>query len=149
MCNLLYLSTTGDLVPSQCNHSGFLFFEKITREDYPRIGEVLLYDNLWFVSNKQGGCSCGFRNTHNDISDFGFYEPLDWAKEEEENIIATKLLYQVIRGLLDSGHGVDILEDWDELPPEEFSEMEVDLNEVREEQLVFYVNSHYVFKAGS
>jgi hypothetical protein len=145
MCNFLYLSTTSDLDLTLYNQLDVLNFERMDKSQNQRLTDVLLYENVWYVSNRPGDCSCGFRHMMSNMSEFGFFSPMDWYKEDEDEILATKLLYKVLYGLLESGHKADILDDYHELPKETLPLLEVNLKEIGEDRFLLYEDSHFVF----
>jgi hypothetical protein len=141
MCYVLLLSTTSseDLA---AHNSELVLFTK----DLPTIAEVksLKYPNKWYIGSKSG-CSCSFRHLHS--IELGFSEPVEWYKENPEDIEATKQLIQIIRDLVAHGERVDCIDAWEhqEMYPVANGKLEVDLSKVKNSEFRFFENHHFTF----
>lgn len=141
MCYVLLLSTTStdDLAS---HNSELVHFTK----ELPKIAEVssLKYPNKWYIGSKSG-CSCSFRHLHS--IELGFSEPVEWYKENPEDIEATKQLIQIIRDLVAHGEQVDCIDAWEhqEMYPVANGKLEVDLSKVKNSEFRFFENHHFIF----
>src|SRR3990172_5989413 len=108
MCYSVYISTDSSEDISKRN-SELVRFEKVTDTNDDICTKLLEFPNRWYVGSKSG-CSCTFR--HLLSIELGFAEPVDWYKEEQDEINATGELYSALDALLSSGHRVDILDRW-------------------------------------
>ena len=145
MCNLVFLSTDSpeDLATNSSEDLD-LTFTKATLEDLQQIHRNLAHENVWFLSHF-GGCSCHFRHVIAGNVQFDFRDPQDWDDEDEDDIQATVAVYKVIKGLVENGFSVDII-DFENEPPEEFIELEVDLGQVPQSAFRFFENYRFNFR---
>ena len=140
MCYALYLSTTSKEDLTELN-TDLVRFERIRPEDED--ARDLLHSQRWYVGSKSG-CSCTFR--HLTSTELGFGEPVDWAPEEEDEILATAELYRAIRSIISGGFGVDLLNLWVGMERGEVTEMNIDLHSVPEAAFRLFENHHFVFE---
>lgn len=109
MCYVLYLATDcpEDLA---ARSSQLVRFERAGDEGLPSIG-ILTQPHRWFVGSKSG-CSCTFRHLYRDSVDLGFGAPEDWYPEEQDALDATRELYEIVKGIVERGHEVELLDCW-------------------------------------
>jgi len=143
MCYMLLLSTSSseDLSVHNCD---LIHFEKDASEHAP--SNALRYSNKWFVGSRSG-CSCSFRQLYS--IELGFEEPVDWYKEDQDDIAATLLFVKIVKSLLTKGEGVDCIDLWDDIldQPEEASipVLEVNFEKIGETEFRFFENHHFNF----
>ena len=139
MCYELILSTTSnrDLAASNTELVRF-------SRDVPAIAEVsdLKYAYKWYVGSRSE-CSCSFRHLYS--VDLGFGEPVDWYKEEQEDIDATLQVIAMIRSLIASGESVDCIDAWPRPDTSGTTELMVDLRTVSDREFRFFENYHFIF----
>lgn len=128
MCYGVYISTdsTEDLATRS---SDLVLFEKVTDSDSDPCISFLDHPNRWYVGSKSG-CSCTFR--HLMSIDLGFSEPVDWYKEGQDELDATRELYRVLSDLVRSGHELDLVDRWEGSKPEDIMTIDVALDDVSE-----------------
>ena len=126
MCYSVYISTDSSEDLSKHN-SELVRFEKVTDLNDDICTKLLDFPNRWYVGSKSG-CSCTFR--HLLSIDLGFAEPVDWYKEEQDEIDATRELYSTLDTLLSSGNRADILDRWQGISPEKIAVLDVSLDVV-------------------
>jgi hypothetical protein len=103
MCYGVYISTDSKQDLTSYN-TDLLRFEKVADPGSDPCISLLEYASRWYVGSKSG-CSCTFR--HLMSIDLGFSEPVDWYKEDQEELDATVELYAALDSLLTSGHQVE------------------------------------------
>jgi hypothetical protein len=64
--------------------------------------------------------------------DLGFSEPVDWYKEGQDELDATRELYRVLSDLVRSGHELDLVDRWEGSKPEDIMTIDVALDDVSE-----------------
>ncbi len=142
MCYTLLLSTNypGDLAAW---NDEFVRFSRAL----PGLPEVALlaYPQRWYVGSKSE-CSCTFRHLHSP--ELGFGEPVDWFPEEPDEIEATARFIKIVRGLVEDGYLVDVIDIWGEIGnaisgPEN---LEVDLAAVEDRAFRFLENYRLEFR---
>jgi hypothetical protein len=137
---MIYLSTDSpeDLAES---NSALVHFERIN------LGventSALKYPQRWYVGSKSG-CSCTFR--HLASTELGFGEPVDWAPEEEDEVLATAELYRIITRLISEGYALDAIDLWEGSEAGNVTRMNVDVNSVSERTFRFFENHYFVFE---
>ena len=141
MCYLVYLSTDfeGDLSQHNC---ALIRFEKDFSDTDPSVIDLLRYKYPWYVGSK-AGCSCTFR--HLLSIELGFDKPVEWFSEEEEEIEATKLFYDVVTHLISAGHKVDCIQIWAGTTKDQVKRLTVDIDIISREAFRFFENHHFVF----
>ena len=145
MCYVLLLSTTSseDLV---VHNNDFVRFSK----ELPQITEItaLKYPHRWYIGSKSV-CSCSFRHLYS--VELGFGEPVEWYKEESEDIAATLQLIQIIRELVTKGQSVDCIDAWEhqEMYPVAKDELEVNLSLIKNSEFRFFENHHFTFSSAT
>lgn len=144
MCYITLLSTTSERDLSQFNNRLIQFSRGL-----PGIPEekFLRFPVKWYLGSRNG-CSCGFRHLCQGSEDLGFAEPVEWFPEEPEDIEATRLAAEIIRGLLNEGAQVDCVDGWSGEPsttPKPMREMTVNLSEVSNSCFRFFENTHMEF----
>ena len=142
MCYVTYLSTTSDSNLKN-NNSKLINFEKIADLNADPVITLLGFPNKWFAGSNLT-CSCEFRHLMSD--DLGFGEPVDWYKEEPEEIAATKELYVVINSLISAGYEVDCVDRWEGAAPEDIKVLEVYLDEVSLAEFRLFENYKFIIK---
>ena len=139
MCYALILSTTSNEDLSQFNREDIRFNQQVP-DRLP--ANLLLYPNKWYIGSRTG-CSCSFRHLYEP--DLGFGIPEDWFPEEETDIEATKMFVHVVRSLLSTGERVDCIDAWDGNSERPFSQLSVNLSQIRDEEFRFFENHHFDF----
>lgn len=136
MCYFLYISTDSDHDLSVRNNE-LMSFKKTTAEDKELPTEILNYSNIWYVGSSQG-CSCGFR--HLMEPDLGFSEPVDWYEEDENDLEATKQIYDVLKELLCNGKNIEIVDKWTQIESIDIKTMNVSFKDVSRNEFRFIEN---------
>jgi hypothetical protein len=126
MCYSVYISTDSSEDLSRRN-SELVQFEKVIDSNSDPCITLLDFPNQWYVGSKSG-CSCTFR--HLVSIDLGISDPVDWYKEESDELDATRELYSTLIYLLSSGHHVDLLDRWEGVRPVNIIIRDVSLDEV-------------------
>ena len=139
MCYALILSTTSNEHLSQFNSEDIRFSQQVP-DRLP--ANLLLYPNKWYVGSRTG-CSCSFRHLYEP--DLGFGIPEDWFPEEESDIKATMMFVRVVRSLLAKGEHVDCIDAWEGISEMTFSQLPVNLSQIRDEEFRFFENHHFDF----
>lgn len=144
MCYSTYISTDSaeDLAK---RNSEAVRFTKVTASNADSRIDLLEYPHKWFVGSKTE-CSCSFR--HLMSGDLGFDKPQDWFPEEQEDIEATKELYNTLKWLLTSGHKLDLMDCWAETRPGDIAVLAVNLDEVSEDTFRMFENYKFKFMRG-
>jgi hypothetical protein len=143
MCYLVFISTDADQELSSPN-SSLVNFEKNLGDYESEIVNSLQYSQKWYVASKSG-CSCSFR--HLFSIELGFGEPVDWYKEESDDIEATKAFYDLVVNLLSAGNQVDCISIWEGTKIDQIKHLEVDLSSISRESFRFFENHHFSFKS--
>jgi hypothetical protein len=78
--------------------------------------------------------------------DLGFSEPVDWYKEDDDEVVATMLFIKVVRVLIQRGHKVDCIDAWHGAARGDIEEMQVSLDELNDTQFRFFENHHFRFE---
>lgn len=141
MCYEIYLSTTSpdDLSNLPCE---LYHFMPLTQDDLPVIVNLLDNPVRWFLECQYGGCSCHFRHL-NDVGEMYFAPPEDWYPEDEDNIVATSAVYDVLVGILTDGHKVDLIDAWSNTSLEAITALDVSLSEVDRDSFRFFENRKF------
>jgi len=142
MCYSVYISTDSSEDLTKQN-SDLVRFEKITDTNDNPCVRLLDFPNRWYIGSKSG-CSCTFR--HLLSIELGFSEPVDWYKEERDEINATRELYSTLDALLSSGHQVDILDMWQGIRPQNIVVVDVSLNVVGKKSFRLFENHKFRLK---
>ena len=139
MCYGVYISTdsTQDLTFYNTN---LLRFEKVVDYESDPCISLLGYASRWYIGSKSG-CSCTFR--HLMSIELGFSEPVDWYKEEQEELDATLELYAVLDSLLTSGHQVDLVDRWEGSKPGDITTIDVSLDDVLAQAFRMFENHKF------
>jgi len=140
MCYFLYISTNSDH-DLAINNNEFIKFEKVQGNDEELPIEILSYQYIWYVGSASG-CSCSFR--HLMTPDLGFSEPVDWYEEGEEEIEATKKLYDILKKEVEKGKQVEIVDKWTQTELKDIKEMEVSLSSVNRNKFRFIENYKFI-----
>jgi hypothetical protein len=140
MCYGVYISTDGSEELSRCN-SELVQFEKVTDSNTDPCIDLLNYQNKWYIGSKSG-CSCTFR--HLMSIELGFSDPVDWYKEEQDEVDATLELYSTLTNLLSSGCHVDLIDRWESTPAEKIGTLDVSLDKIT--NTAFRMFENYKFK---
>ncbi len=126
MCYSIYISTdiTEDLT---VHNSELVRFERLSDSDSDPTAVLLEYPHKWYIGSKSG-CSCTFR--HLMSIDLGFSDPVDWHKEEKDDIAATQELYSIFFKVLSSGYHIDLIDSWQGAQPIDIKVLDVSLSDV-------------------
>lgn len=140
MCYSVYLSTesTEDLTT---NNEHLIRFKKVVDNEEDSSISLLSYPNIWYVGS-QHDCSCGFRHIMTD--DLGFSEPVDWYDEDDDDIEATKKIYQVLMRIVQQGYAVDLVDKWEGTQNKNIKAKDVSLKEIGETRFRFFES--YLFR---
>lgn len=139
MCYSIYLSTDSDLDLSTKNNHLIQFMKESIPQPYL---SLLQFQNHWYVGSKSI-CSCTFRHLHS--IELGFCEPQDWYPEDEQEIEATLIFIRIVREILQQGNQVDCLDIWEAASQSDIIQINVNLEDIRDDQFRFYENYHFHF----
>lgn len=142
MCHYICISTNSDIDLSKFNIPNVGFY-KLHESAEP---EVLKYQYKWNVCMPiEPYCCCHFRINDADI---GFTPLQEWMDEceDDEEVINTRWLFQIIKNLVNSGQSIDSLCFWMDdvgLNPEEQT---LNVNGIVKEDFAFISNVYFEFK---
>ena len=139
MCYALILSTTSNEDLTQFNREDIRFSQQVP-DRLP--ANLLLYPNKWYVGSRTG-CSCSFRHLYEP--DLGFGIPEAWFPEEEVDIEATKMFVRIVRALLAKGERVDCIDTWEGNGEGPFSQLSLNLSQIRDEEFRLFENHRFDF----
>jgi hypothetical protein len=128
MCYAVYISTDSPINLSERN-SDLVRFEKLTDRDSDPCISLLEFPNKWYVGSKSG-CSCTFRHLHSSSVELGFSEPVDWYAEEQDDLDATRELYEALHDIVSSGYRLDLVDRWEGSRPEDITVLDISLDDV-------------------
>ena len=143
MCYSVFLSTDSEQDLSSSN-SSLINFDKNLGDYDAEIFNSLCHSQKWYVASKSG-CGCSFR--HLCSIELGFGEPVDWCREESDNIEATKAFYDLVVNLLSAGNQVDCIAIWEGTKIDQIKDLEVDLSSISRDSFRFFENHHFSFKS--
>jgi hypothetical protein len=143
MCYAVVLST--DSPADLAAHDGPLLSFSRELPGVPEESE-LAYPHRWFVRSRHR-CSCGFRHLHTSSVELGFGEPVDWYREEAEDLAATVAFAAVARALVAGGARLDCIDAWDHGggEPALAGTVEVALGRLADPAFRFFENHRFVF----
>ncbi len=81
--------------------------------------------------------------------DLGFSEPVDWYKEDQDQIDATRELYSMLEALLSSGFDVDLVDRWEGAQPSDIVTSEVSFDDVSSTTFRLFENHRFRLRKGS
>jgi len=141
MCYSVYLSTTcpDDL---SLRNSELVRFERASDPASDPCTGLLGFPHQWYVGSKSH-CSCTFR--HLASPELGFFDPVDWIEEGQDDIDATRELYLVLFSLFADGYQVDIIDRWEGVLPEDVKTLDVLLNAISQSAFVLFENHRFRF----
>ena len=141
MCYSVYLSTDfeGDL--SQHN-TELIRFAKDFQDTERQALDLLQDHNVWYVGSR-AGCSCTFRHLHS--IELGFGEPVDWYAEDQDEIEATGIFYNIVSSLVDAGSQVDCIDIWAGAKGHQIKRLAVNVTSTSRAAFRFFENHHFVF----
>jgi hypothetical protein len=144
MCYGTYISTDSpdDLT---LRNSELIRFERVSNLNADPCTRLLDFPNKWYVGSKSI-CSCTFRHLYS--VELGFGEPEEWFPEEQDNINATKELYEALKSMLSSGHHIDLMDRWEGAQPEDITTLDVALADVPEKAFRLFENHKFRLKKG-
>jgi hypothetical protein len=142
MCYSVYISTdtTEDLT---AHNSELVRFERLSDSNNDPTAVLLEYPHKWYIGSKSG-CSCTFR--HLMSIDLGFSDPVDWYKEEKDDIAATQELYSIFLKILSSGYHVDLIDSWQGAQPRDIKELDVSLSDISTRAFRLFENHKFKLK---
>ena len=145
MCNTLTISTDypKDLAKFDDKH---LFFEKT---DKSLLDNILHYSHKYEIATlEKGCCSCHLRVFDEDLAkEIGFCELQDWLDEkEDEEILATRRLFEIIKEIVNQGFKVDSFMSWNDDIPEKINAIQVLVNELPKEHFALFENAYFDYK---
>lgn len=141
MCYMVYISTdcADDL---SCRSSELVRFREPSAETWSPCPRILKHEHRWFVGS-QSGCSCTFRHLSHGSIELGFGPPEEWFPEDQDEIDATRQLHDILRGIVQRGRQVDLLDCWSGDEEEDAVALDVSLTVVPVEH--FRLFEGYVF----
>jgi|SRR5579862_5611277 len=142
MCHVIFMSTTSTQDFSGVDGEHFLL-ERLAEVETEPAARVLGYPNRWFLAGRYGGCSCHFRHFLRENPP-EFWEPQEWFEEDAEDVDATRAFYDLMVGLVNSGHDLDLGIAWEGEVASRT--MEVSLREVSREAFRFLDGSRLVIR---
>jgi hypothetical protein len=128
MCYSVYISTDSPEDLTAMN-SELVRFERIDAGHPDPVVTLLEHPQKYYVGSKSV-CSCTFR--HLLSIELGFGAPVDWYREDHDDLVATAELYRIFSTLLSSGHRLDCIDAWEGAGPEDIETLDVSLEEVSE-----------------
>lgn len=149
MCNELIISTDAPFDLAKFNQKDVYFEQTVPDEDKVNVKYPHVYHLATFTPK---GCSCGFRYWEENLAgsfNFEFQELQDWMEEvpDDEYILNTRFLFQVIKNLVNQGYHVDSYNAWfDEMPyqPDGFKIIKV--NEVDKEKFTLFEGYYFDYQ---
>ncbi len=142
MCYSIYLSTESP-TDLQALELEYARFEPNPVVPFP----ILQYAKQWFLTREFGDCSCHFRCLSTDEPCFGPSE--DWFEADEDDVAATRQVFEVIRGIVEGGYGLDLMCIWEGTDIGSIRRREVKMNEVNETTFWFFENYYFSFRVDS
>ena len=142
MCYTIYLSTTSGEDLSDLNDGPFFFYRPSEHDD-PDMLALLEHPSRWYLGSQYGGCSCHFRHVQMDREP-EFVPPEDWCPEDEDDIEATKAVYDVLSRIVSEGHKLDLLSIWEGCSPDAVKAARFSLSEVPRESFRFFEDYRFV-----
>ncbi len=126
MCYSVYLSTDApeDL---SFHNSELVRFKRLSDSNNDPTTVLLDYSQRWYIGSKSG-CSCAFR--HLMSIELGFSDPVDWYKEEQDDIDATQELYSIFIKILSSGYRIDLIDSWQGTQPGDIKTLDVSFTDI-------------------
>ena len=142
MCYSVYISTdtTEDLT---ARNSELVRFERLSDPNNDPTTVLLEYPHKWYIGSKSG-CSCSFR--HLMSIELEFSNPVDWYKEEQDDIAATQELYSIFIKILSSGYHIDLIDSWQGALPRDIKMLDVSLNDVSITAFRLFENNKFKLK---
>jgi len=132
MCYMVYLAT--DCPDDLSRESTDLVrFERPSVEAQSPSPRVLKHEHTWFVGSKSG-CSCTFRHLCRESVGLGFGVPEDWFPEKQDDLAATRQLYDILKAIVERGHRVEVLDCWSGHEDEDPVALDVSLTDVSADQ---------------
>lgn len=142
MCYMVYVSTDCADDLSRLS-SDLVRFEKPSAETYSTCPRILKHAHKWFVGSKSQ-CSCTFRHLCRESMGLEFGAPEDWYPEEQDHVDATHQLYSILKGIVQRGHQVDVLDCWSGDEGQDAVALDVSLTDVPVDH--FRLFEGYVFE---
>lgn len=150
MCNELIISTNAPFDLAKFDTVG-VYFEK----DVPNKNKVnLKYSNVYRLATyAPNNCSCFFRYWQDDLlidSFKGEFQDLqEWLDENpnDDHIINTRFLFQVIKNLVNQGYCVDsFCSEFDIMDITPTTAKIIKVNEIKKEKFTFFCNYYYEYQ---
>ncbi len=140
MCYSVYISTDApdDLT---AHNSENVRFERLSASNNDPTTRLLEFPYKWYIGSK-AGCSCSFR--HLMSIELGFSEPVDWYKEDQDDIDATRELHSILFKILISGYDIDLVDSWQGAQPKDIKTLDVSLSDIT--LTAFRLFENYKFK---
>ncbi|MGV3617803.1 MAG: hypothetical protein ACO1SV_20960 [Fimbriimonas sp.] len=144
MCNSVFISTDSpeDLAAIASDQFIFESGQEGDREDCKG---TLRYPHIWFLSSRYGGCSCHYRHLCPESRDMGFEGRVDWYGEDEDDMIATQAVYDVLSRLVQEGYRVDAVDFWEDASRDDVRTFPVSVSEVSREAFRFWEGCRFEF----
>src|SRR5690242_15091244 len=112
MCYVLTISTTSD-EDLRLRSNTHYQIEPVGSDPEAALS-LHLHENRWCITGPFGGCSCSFRHLAEGSTAFDFASPENWMEEDPEDLEATKSVYDMLTGILASGHQLDLIDVWND-----------------------------------
>ena len=142
MCYIIFLSTTSaealDDLPSDLYR-----FARATEEDDKAIAGLLKHSHRWRLEGQYGSCSCHFRHL-GEGNDMGFAPPEEWCPEDSDDIESTRAVYDVLAHVVMSGHGLDLIDLWNDARPDAIKDLSISLRDVPRDRFRFFENHRFI-----
>lgn len=149
MCNELIISTDAPFDLAKFNQKDVYFEQTVSDEDKVNVKYPYVYHMATFAPR---GCSCDFRYWGSDLAgsfDFEFQELQDWMEElpDDDKILNTRFLFQVIKNLVNQGYSVDSYNAWfDEMAHKPDGYKIVKVNEIDKEKFTFFYGYYFDYQ---
>ena len=163
MCYSVYLSTNSNEDLSLIKSEEFSL-SRLTTKDEPderdmdnteeaQLLRLLSHSNNWYLSGKNGGCSCHFRHTEESFQPNMkktfmpyFSIPEDWSPEDPEDVESTASFYDALVLMVSRGYQVEILDTWTGTKPARIRSMPVSLSTVSRDQFRFFNGFRFILE---
>ena len=142
MCNSIIVSTTSGQNLSALPTDLFQF-RPPTEDDQTFARQYLKYPHIWYLSGRDGGCSCHFRHLLAESSDLGFRGPEEWWDEDTDEVESTQAVYDTFKSLVESNERVDLINAWNDKMTENWQSIEISLTVVTRESFRFFENFRF------
>lgn len=149
MCNELIISTDAPFDLAKFNQKDVYFEQTVPDEDKVNVKYPHVYRLATYMPNC---CSCGFRHWGADLTgsfNFEFQELQDWIDElpDDDNILNTHFLFQVIKNLVNQGCSVDSYTAWNgEMADKPVGEKIIKVNKLDKEKFTLFEGYYFDYQ---